>query len=197
MWVVKIGGSMSRDPVLKEWLVRLCQIGSGRVVIVPGGAAFADQVRAYHTYWRFGDLPAHNMAVLAMAQFGLLMQGLCPELMLAANDEMIRQTLRQARVAVWMPFEALRERPDELTRWSVTSDSLAAWLSGRLNAERLVLVKACEIDPGASIDQQIASGVVDAEFAAFTRAAAYPIDILNKNELARMRELLLAPQAVP
>ena len=195
MWVVKIGGSISRDPVLKEWLVRLCRIGSGRVVIVPGGGAFADAVRSYQTHWRFGDLPAHNMAVLAMAQYGLLMQGLCPELVLAADEEMIRQALRQARVAVWMPFEALREQPDELTHWGVTADSLAAWLSGRLNAERLVLVKACELEPRASIERHIARGVVDEQFGALARAAAYPIDLLSKNELERMRELLLAPAA--
>ena len=45
MWVVKIGGSLSHDPMLRKWLVELCEVGGGRVVIVPGGGDFADKVR--------------------------------------------------------------------------------------------------------------------------------------------------------
>jgi aspartokinase-like uncharacterized kinase len=193
MWVVKIGGSLSRDPLLKEWLTRLGELGGGRVVVVPGGGAFADEVRDQQAHWRFGDLPAHNMAVLAMAQYALMMQAIVPALALAANENDILRVLRQARVAVWIPFEALREESDQLTHWGVTADSLAAWLSNRLNAERLILVKSCAIDPHATLAQNIAAGIVDERFGDFTRAAAYPIDLLSKHELPRMRELLLDP----
>ena len=68
MWIVKLGGSLGRDPVLKEWLDTLVALGSGRVVIVPGGGGFAEEVRDQQELWRFDDLAAHNMAVLAMAQ---------------------------------------------------------------------------------------------------------------------------------
>ena len=47
MWVVKIGGSLSHDPALREWLTQLWEVGGGRVVIVPGGGDFADTVRQY------------------------------------------------------------------------------------------------------------------------------------------------------
>ena len=73
MWVVKIGGSLSRDPLLKRWLSELCDFGGGRVLIVPGGGGFADQVREHQAVWEFDDVAAHNMAVLAMAQHALLM----------------------------------------------------------------------------------------------------------------------------
>ena len=79
MWVVKIGGSLSRDPLLKEWLQHLSEFGGGRVVIVPGGGGFADQAREHQAVWRFDDVAAHNMAVLGMAQYALMMQGLPPE----------------------------------------------------------------------------------------------------------------------
>jgi len=191
MWVVKLGGSLGRDPVLKEWLETLVELGSGRVVIVPGGGGFADEVREQQELWRFDDLAAHNMAVLAMAQMAIMMQGICPALALATSDSDLRRAVQQARVPVWLPFEVLREHRDTLTNWGVTSDSLAAWLANRLNAEGLVLVKACAIEPSMDVARSAAAGIVDHEFARFTRDAAYAVTLLNCGELPRVRGLLL------
>lgn len=196
MWIVKLGGSLGRDPVLREWLETLVQVGSGRVVIVPGGGAFADEVREHQDLWRFDDLSAHNMAVLAMAQTALMMQGICPALALATNDGDLRRAVQQARVPVWLPFEVLREQRDTLTHWGVTSDSLAAWLANRLNAEGLLLVKACAIDPALELPQQAAAGIVDAEFLRFAREGAYTVTLLNRADVPRARALLLNGGAV-
>ena len=191
MWIVKLGGSMGRDPVLKEWLETLVELGSGRVVIVPGGGGFADEVREQQDLWRFDDLAAHNMAVLAMAQMALMMQGICPALALATSDADLRRAVQQARVPVWLPFEALREQRDTLTNWGVTSDSLAAWLANRLNAEGLLLVKACAIDPSMDVAKCAAAGIVDEQFARFTRDAAYAVTLLNCADVPRVHGLLL------
>ncbi|MCX8003591.1 MAG: aspartate kinase [Burkholderiaceae bacterium] len=193
MWVVKIGGSLGRDPLLRQWLEALVAFGSGRVVIVAGGGVFADEVRDAQSLWHFDDLAAHNMAVLAMAQMALLLQGVCPLLQLAANESELRRSVQQARVPVWLPFEALREQPDELTRWSVTSDSLAAWLANRLHAEHLLLVKSCPLAPGADITQCIDAGILDEDFASFTAHASYPVTLLSRTDLPRLQRLLLAP----
>ena len=72
MWVVKLGGSLNNDPLLPEWLELLAQLGGGRVTLVCGGGGFADEVRRSQDLWKFDDLAAHNMAVLAMAQSGKL-----------------------------------------------------------------------------------------------------------------------------
>ena len=191
MWVVKIGGSLSRDPLLQTWLRELNELGGGRVVVVPGGGGFADQVREHQAVWRFDDLAAHNMAVLAMAQHALMMQGLCRRLVVAATEPQIRHALHAGRTAVWAPFGLLRQEADTLTSWDVTSDSLAAWLANRLNAERLLIVKSCEIDPACDVAQLAEKGVLDKRFAELTRDASYPLDVLNKNDWPRVRELLL------
>ncbi|NLP62759.1 aspartate kinase [Paraburkholderia sacchari] len=191
MWVVKIGGSLSRDPLLQTWLRELNELGGGRVVIVPGGGGFADQVREHQAVWRFDDLAAHNMAVLAMAQHALMMQGLCRRLVVAATEPQIRQALHAGRTAVWAPFGLLRQEADTLTSWDVTSDSLAAWLANRLNAERLMIVKSCAVDSECSVAQLAEKGVLDKRFAELTREASYPLDILNKNDWPCVRELLL------
>ena len=44
MIVVKIGGSLGKADALRSWLAVLAR-GKGRVVVVPGGGAFADGVR--------------------------------------------------------------------------------------------------------------------------------------------------------
>ncbi|HET9642555.1 MAG TPA: aspartate kinase, partial [Burkholderiaceae bacterium] len=128
MWVVKLGGSLSRDPRLPLWLDMLAEYGRGRVTVVPGGAAFADAVRDVHAHWGFDEVAAHNMAVLAMAQTAHMLHALEPRLVLVSDEAAIRRTLHSGRPALWLPMELLRDAPDVLTSWDVTSDSLALWL---------------------------------------------------------------------
>jgi len=191
MWVVKIGGSLSHDPALREWLTRLWEVGGGRVVIVPGGGDFADAVRQYQHEWQFDDLAAHNMCLLAMAQYAILMQGVVPELVLASNEDRIRRALRDGRVAVWVPTDLMRATPDSMTNWDTTSDSLAAWLSTLLNAERLMIVKSCEVDADAPLESLAAKGIVDRRFPAYVRDANYIVEIFSKADAAVMRDRLL------
>lgn len=203
MWVVKLGGSVARDAeLLPLWLELLAELGGGRVIVVPGGGVFADEVRAAQRQWGFDDRVAHNMAVLAMAQTAMLMQGLNPALQPALNEQQIRQTLRRLRPALWVPLELLRQQPDELTNWDITADSLAVWLAKRLNAERLIVVKSCEVPPPAPDGAPDArhdwpaladAGVVDRGFAGFAVGAPFPIGLINKGELERMRSLLIEP----
>jgi aspartokinase-like uncharacterized kinase len=191
MWVVKLGGSLNRDALLPQWLELLCTLGRGRVTVVPGGGGFADQARDAQSHWRFDDVAAHNMAVLAMAQTAMMLRALCPALQPAARDAEIRRQLRQGRTALWMPLELLRDRADELTSWEVTSDSLALWLARRLNAERLIVVKSCAIDAGATLQQNTQAGVLDARFSAWAEGVGFPIDLVQREELERVRLLLM------
>lgn len=190
MWVIKIGGSLAGDTVLADWLEELDALGGGRVVIVPGGSAYADVARRAQAEWQVNDVVAHNMAILGMCQYAFLLQGLCPELVLAANERELERAVHSGRVALWMPLEMLRREPDELTTWDVTSDSLSLWLANRLNAERVILVKSCPVPSDGNWHDLTAAGIVDRAFPALAADAAYPIHVLERTELARMRELL-------
>ena len=191
MWIVKIGGSLNTNPMLPAWLDLLAQCGGGRVTVVCGGGGFADEVRRAQSHWRLSDLSAHNMAVLAMAQTAYLMHGLNPGLQLARGKADIRRVLHQGGTALWLPFEMQRDQPDANTNWEVSSDSIALDLARRLNAERLVLVKSCEIEPKASLARLGETGIVDARFASLADGAAFPIDVVHHDELGRVRALLL------
>ncbi|WOD15330.1 amino acid kinase family protein [Paraburkholderia kirstenboschensis] len=191
MWVVKIGGSLSHEPALRQWLIELCEVGGGRVVIVPGGGDFADKVRQYQSEWSFDDLAAHNMCLLAMTQYALLMQGVLPELVLASSEAKIRRALRDGHVAVWVPTALMRDTPDAMSNWDTTSDSLAAWLSTMLNAERLIVVKSCPISGNERLDTLAAAGVVDRSFVEYVNEANYVVELFNKDNVELMRDRLL------
>ena len=196
MWIVKLGGSLAHDPRLVGWLAMLAELGGGRVTVAPGGGMFADAVRVSQQNWGFADLPAHNMAVLAMAQTAHLFHALEPRLALAADEAAIRRTLHAGQPALWLPMMLLRDAPDMLTSWEVTSDSLALWLARLLNAERLVLVKACKIEAGSSLAQLGADGVVDARFESWSQDAPFPIEVVECDAVERVRDALLGGHAV-
>jgi len=191
MWVVKLGGSLNTHPILPAWLDLLAECGGGRVILVGGGGSFADEVRRVQAHWQFGDLSAHNMAVLAMAQSAYLMHGLNPALQLTRSRADIRRVLHKGCTALWLPFELQREQPDVHTAGEHSSDSIALDLARRLNAERLVVVKSCAINPRASLAELCASGIVDERFARLSDGAAFPIDLVHHDGLGHMRALLL------
>lgn len=140
--VVKLGGSLAAaGSSLPAWLALVARF-AGRVVLVPGGGPFADQVRALQGRWGFDEATAHHLALLAMEQYGRLLSGLSPELRPAASRAALRRALRDAVVPVWMPTQMVLGRPEIPASWDVTSDSLALWLAAALDAPRVCLVKS-------------------------------------------------------
>ena len=199
MWVVKLGGGLNGDPLLPQWLELLADLGGGRVTVVCGGGAFADEVRRVQAHWRFDNLAAHNMALLAMVQSAYLLRALCPALEMAHSEAGIRQVLHRGQTALWMPLELLREQAnaDTDTHWDVTGDSIALGLALRLNAERLLLVKSCLIDARQTLAELGAAGVVDARLASAATAAACRIEVLSRDDLPRVHGLLLGAGGPP
>jgi 5-(aminomethyl)-3-furanmethanol phosphate kinase len=195
MWVVKLGGSLTGDPLLPQWLALLAQLGGGRVTVVCGGGRFADEVRHAQALWQFNDVAAHNMAVLAMAQNAYMAQGLNPQLQLASSEAEIRRVLHTGHTAVWLPMELMRSQADAMASWDVSADSIAVHLARQLNAERLVVVKSCAINGASTLAQLSEEGVLDRGFAAMADGAVFPIHIVHKSALDSMRSLLIGNTA--
>lgn len=168
MWVVKLGGSLACSDDLRYWLRMLASAGS--LVIVPGGGPFANQVRQVQQQCGFDDSTAHYMALLAMEQYGAMLCGLQPGLTAAASQAQIQAALAHGETPVWMPSAMAMADPDIAHSWEITSDSLAAWLSGRLAAEQLLLVKSVPLDPRKrSIDELVRDDVVDSRLGGYLR----------------------------
>jgi len=188
--VVKLGGSLAKADTLHSWLATIGAHGAGRAIIVPGGGVFADAVRAAQPRYRFSDRAAHAMAVLAMEQYARLLLDLAPALVPGASLEALHAALADNKVALWLPSALLESDGDIARSWSVTSDSLAAWLARRLEAERLILVKSAPAPEGADPASLAALGLVDPAFPAYAAAARCPVACCGPGETGRLAALL-------
>ena len=163
MWVVKIGGSLETAPGIGELLALLVDYGRSGIVIVPGGGRFADRVRASQNELNLNDETAHVMAIRAMEQFAGVLCRLNPNLHPIVHTGEIDAINKKAAVPVWLPGKLLAGQPDIPASWQVTSDSLALWFAGEINAEALVLVKSAS-NKTSDAGQLVASGYLDEFF---------------------------------
>lgn len=183
IWVAKLGGSIANSSELPKWLDTIGTSGAGRVVVVPGGGPWADEVRAAQQREGFDDRQAHREALRSMEQYGKFLMQKRPDFAPAADITRMRQILHDGRVAVWMPYDMVTADPTIPESWDVTSDSLAAWLATRLDASGLLLVKSFALSGDATnIAQWVQNDWVDPAFGKFTLAVRYPILIMGNGD---------------
>jgi aspartokinase-like uncharacterized kinase len=159
--VVKVGGGVLAHAA--HFDAALAAIGAAagarRLLVVPGGGPFADAVRHVDRRLGLSDDAAHWMAVLAMDQYAHLVASRFAGSVIVAAPHEIAAALAAGpamKVPVLAPYRWLREADPLPHTWTVSSDSIAAWVAGAVGARRLVLVKP----PGTS-----GSDLVDAFFA--------------------------------
>lgn len=176
--VVKLGGSFAGSRHLTDWVGALARCG-GRSIIVPGGGPFADAVRQSQARIGFSNVTAHYLALLAMEQFGRVLASLDPNFRVADTATAIRGALRAGNVPIWLPVKMVLKCPEIPKSWEVTSDSLAAWLSGRIGARQLVLVKHGGPfgNPLSAVDLA-ALGIVDQAFPRFLASSGAQASIV-------------------
>lgn len=140
--VLKIGGSLSRGQGLAALCQEIGRLGARhRLLVVPGGGDFADTVRDHYRRYRLNETTAHQMALLAMDQYGLLLGDLIPEGDVVRDVLAAHEAAAHGRVSVLLAATLLIEADPLPHSWQVTSDSIAAWIAGRVGAARLVLLK--------------------------------------------------------
>jgi 5-(aminomethyl)-3-furanmethanol phosphate kinase len=198
--VVKVGGGLGRgagDDALRALCATLGRLGERhRLLVVPGGAWFADAVRDADRRFALPATASHRMAVLGMEQFGWLLGELIPGAVRSAQAQ-----ADPGRTTVLLPAAlSLDGLP---ATWEVTSDSIAAWVAGAVGAERLVLVK--EVDGlfaewpahGAPIERMTAAELgalrpagVDEHLPAVLERAGFETWLISGRDPERLAELL-------
>lgn len=139
----KVGGSLLAqgerlDAVLAEIVTASRDVA---VIVVPGGGPFADAVRDVDRRLGLSDDAAHWMAVLAMDQYAHLLAARIDGGVIVQGRDELNTALDAGRIPVLAPYRWLREVDPLPHAWDITSDSIAAWIAGALEAARLVLVK--------------------------------------------------------
>ncbi len=187
MWVVKLGGSLQTSSQLSKWLDILVEYGSGKVIIVPGGGRFADQVRHMQSYWEFDDGVAHEMALLCMEQYAYILQGMESRLQPVLSKDAILNCLDNQQVPVWLPHKMIINRREIPASWRITSDSLALWLAGYLGAGSLLLIKTTQLpDHYLPIAQMPARGLVDDCFPDLMMEMGLPVFWLSRDDYPKL-----------
>jgi aspartokinase-like uncharacterized kinase len=142
--VVKVGGGLAReagDGALRTLCRAIGEAGARHpLLVVPGGAGFADAVREHDDRLGLRPATAHRMAILAMDQFGWLLSDLIPGGLPCTELPSARAAAARGETPVLLPAALLADDPLPGS-WAVTSDSIAAWVAGAGHAARLVLVK--------------------------------------------------------
>jgi aspartokinase-like uncharacterized kinase len=145
--VVKVGGGLL---VVAGALDRVCAAVAalGRresLVVVPGGGPLADAVRALDRAVGLSANAAHWMAILAMDQYAHLLAERIPSGRLVEEPGAIAAVLAQGEIAILAPSRWLRAADTLPHSWDATSDSIAAFVAGALDAARLDLIKPAEV----------------------------------------------------
>jgi aspartokinase-like uncharacterized kinase len=183
MVIIKLGGSLSKSTTLVNCLNAIENNYAGKMtVIVPGGGAFADQVRLAQQRWQFDDSTAHHMAILGMQQMALMFKGLKPGFAIAHNIEAIQNLLKQQKIVIWSPDSSELNSAGITASWDISSDSLAAWLAKTVSATELILVKSATIEANLNLHQLAGLNIVDKAFCVMVARATFEIRVVNAHD---------------
>ena len=189
--VCKIGGSLFEWPELFPRLAALLASESRQVLLIAGGGQPADIVRDWDRRHCLGAKRAHRLAIRSM-RLGeaLLADGLPGAVVVSDIPEATRAWENGSppilNVEAWLAGEAAENQPMLPASWDVTSDSIAACVARRWNAD-LLLVKSTS-------PQQANGQFVDRRFAEFARDLH--VDWHNLRSAKRGR-YVIAEDAVP
>lgn len=191
-WVIKIGGSLYDSKYLSQWLKTINECSFKRIVIVPGGGPFADQVRRADKRFGLEEARSHNMAVMAMQQYGEVLASLCPTLALASSKEKIHHAWANKKAVIWEPYDLVQDQCGLDKNWQVTSDSLALWLADFLEIKNVLFVKSSKkVLDDASIATLMNAKCVDATAQRLAEKYQLNIQFLHKSKTDNLHRVLV------
>jgi aspartokinase-like uncharacterized kinase len=143
MSVIKVGGALAAIPhALDRVCAELTRASRDhRLLVVPGGGPFADGVREFERRVGMSPDAAHWMAILAMDQYAHVLAGRIAGAVLVEEPGAVTETVAPGRPAVLAPSRWMRSADVLPHSWEATSDSIAAFVAGALDATRLILIK--------------------------------------------------------
>ena len=141
--VIKIGGGLASIPGALDSVCR--EVGRAArdhlILVVPGGGCFSDAVRQFDHDIGLSPDASHWMAILAMDQYAHVLADRIPGAVLVEEPGAVLAEVKPGRVGVLAPSRWMRSADVLPHTWEVTSDSIAAFVAGALDAARLILIK--------------------------------------------------------
>ncbi len=166
--VAKLGGSLLAHANLRDAVTQWCESNPcEQLLIVVGGGLWADGVREAFDRFQLDEATCHWLCIDLLSQTASLAATILdlPLLRDVADAEAHSFDLNRA---IFDCNRMLRDLQDEQRSnlpesWSVSSDSIAAHLAERLQANELVLWKSAT-PPEGSLETWSQTGYVDSHF---------------------------------
>ena len=127
--VLKLGGAQARGGRLGEWLDAIAAPAGRHCRRARRRPVRRRRARRRSAEIGFDDAAAHEMAMMAMSQFGRALASLRPGFEIAASEAAHARRAGARRAPIWSP-ERMALAAGCRASWDLTSDSLAAWLAG-------------------------------------------------------------------
>jgi len=172
--VARIGDGLAATPHLKVWLDALAA-WPGALVLAPGVGPFGAAAKGAAQAMGLNAVVAQRIALMAMDQYAVALAAVRPSPVIAETEEALRAAIAARRTAVWAPAHIASAATDIPATPEISSDSLAAWLAGRLGAAHLLLVEDSDPPRPVSTAWLARRALVDARFPDFAAVAKCPI----------------------
>lgn len=189
--LIKVGGSLLDWPGLTERLVGFLEQRREaepdfRPVLLCGGGPFADTIRRLDRAHHLGDFAAHRLAIQAMDLATTVLFCLLPGAIGVDRVAALQEEFAEDDVPVLVPSVILDELDAKQSSplppsWDVTSDTLAAWIAGRVGARSLVLLKSAPLPPNATREVAARLDLVDPFFPLISTGVA-KVEYLNMRD---------------
>jgi len=198
--VVKVGGSLFDWPELPRRLTafldaRRTIAPTERAVLIAGGGATVDVVRALDRIHGLGDECAHQLALHALDLTAVLLSALVPGSIVVSRLESLAGAWNARSIPILAPRASIIEfdragRDPLPASWHVTSDAIAARLAVAMAADCLFLLKSAPLPAAANRQDAAQLGLVDPMLPAVARSLA-------RVEYVNLRERSPDPRLLP
>lgn len=184
--VVKVGGSLltrpDLGPAITNWLAqRLAnRQPQAQVNFIVGGGAIVDAFRQLDAIHSLDPVSLHWQCVAALRHTAEILAELISGSAIinseAAFDSHRRSATAVGRFVIIPEVFFHRNSGDCLPcDWRTTSDSIAALLANKIDANQLVLLKSCDIPKNIDLSEAARREIIDPTFSTIVRSAQVEI----------------------
>lgn len=195
-WVFKLSGSLDNEKTLSKLIPVIDELSLKlRIVIVPGGGAFADFIRSRSARRGISEKTSHAQAVLSICQFGYELAARFKNGIAARNRAQVEAAFKSGATPVFIPYPYAVEEKRIPATWDATSDTIAAEVCHYLGIGGLVMLKSVDgIIKNGKLQTRVnktslkKSDVIDPVFSSRLESG-WNVFILNGRKPERLKEL--------